>query len=339
MLSQTKLVGIFIFSIITLVSCEKESISDWKGLDYPNYFPPPNQAVIQNRKFTKQGFYLGKKLFYDPILSKDSTISCGSCHKQSGAFSDIGQNQSLGIRGQLGSRNTPALQNLVFQPTYFHDGGVFNIDLISLAPIENPLEMEESIHQIIEKMKRSKEYPTLFKSYFGTDEITSARILTAITQFQAMLISSNSKYDQYLQGKATLSNDEMEGKTLFQKKCSSCHSSELFSDFQFRNNGIVTKGNDSGRYRITLNESDKYKFKTPSLRNIVKSYPYMHDGSILTLEGVLEHYNSGVKSNTALDSTLKNGIPMTADEQRKIILFLHTLTDEEFLANKLFSNN
>jgi len=155
-----------------------------------------------------------------------------------------------------------------------------------------------------------------------------------------MLISSNSKYDQYIQGKVNLTNDELDGKILFQQKCSSCHSGELFSDFQFRNNGIdSTKNNDLGRYRITLNESDKFKFKTPSLRNIAKTYPYMHDGSILTLEDVLKHYNSGVKSNVALDSTLKNGIPMTSEEQRKIIRFLHTLTDEEFLQNKLFSNN
>lgn len=329
-----------IYGIVSfiLIGCTKEINTEWEGFVYPSHFSLPIQNVIQGRNFTKKGFYLGKRLFYDPILSKDSTISCGSCHNQSTAFSDLGHSLSKGINGQLGIRNAPALQNLIWQPSYFHDGGVLNIDMISLAPIENPLEMDENINQIIAKLNQHKEYPKLFEEVYGTKEINSAKILTSITQFQAMLISSNSRYDQYLEGKATLTTNETEGKKLFQNKCSQCHSGVQFSDFKFRNNGIdeiIEK--DLGRYRITIIETDKGKFKTPSLRNVEVTSPYMHNGKINTLEEVLEHYNSGIKNSETLDSTLKNGIKMTKLEQQNIILFLKTLTDYEFLKDQRFS--
>lgn len=327
-----------LISMMVVLSCSKEDAEEWEGLVYPTYFDEPIQTVVSGRKFTKEGFYLGKKLFYDPILSRDSTISCGSCHQQAGAFSHIAHDVSHGIDNKLGIRNAPALQNLLWQPAYFHDGGVVNIDLISLAPIENPLEMDENINNIILKLARHPDYPRLFEQFYGTKEISSAKILTAITQFQAMLISSKSRYDEYLLGKAALTTEEIDGKLLFEEKCSRCHSGTQFSDFQYRNNGLSAEfDKDFGRYRISILESDKGKFKTPSLRNIEKTAPYMHNGSLKSLEEVLEHYNSGVKASSTLDTSLRNGIAMSKEEQRKIILFLKSLTDPTYLTDKRFS--
>jgi cytochrome c peroxidase len=307
------------------------------NIELPSHFPQKIQS-FDNKSITKEGFYLGRKLFYDGILSRDSTISCGSCHQQGGAFSHIGHDVSHGIEDKLGTRNANPIQNLLWQSNCFWDGGVHNIELISLAPIDNPVEMDENISHIITKLKRHKEYPTLFKNAFGTDEINSVKILNAVAQFQATLISANSKYDQYLKGTSTLSSEELDGFNLFKEKCSSCHQGVLFSDFQFRNNGLSSNNNaDMGRYNITLNEEDKGKFKTPSLRNIEKSGPYMHNGVFRTLEAVLEHYNSGIQPNPSLAPSLKNKIPMTAEEQRKIIIFLKTLTDNEFLSKKDFA--
>ena len=330
--------NLFAIASFLMMGCTKDINTEWEGLVYPSHFSSPIQKVIDERDFTQEGFFLGKKLFYDPILSKDSAISCGSCHHQSAAFSDLGHSLSKGINGQLGIRNAPALQNLIWQPSYFHDGGVVNIDMISLAPIENPLEMDENINRIISKLNQHPEYPQLFERVFGTNEINSGRILTAITQFQAMLISANSRYDQFIEGQYALSAEELEGKILFENKCSICHSGVLFSDFEYRNNGISdTMDKDLGRYRISVIDSDKQKFKTPSLRNIEVTGPYMHNGQYTSIEDVLEHYNSGVKPSATLDENLKNGIKMTKLEQQKIIIFLKTLTDNDFLNDKRFS--
>ena len=327
---------ILLCSLVNMYSCKKEQETLF-NITIPEHFPQISQNFDQ-KTITKEGFYLGRKLFYDGILSRDSSISCGSCHQQGGAFSHIGHDVSHGIEDKLGKRNANPIQNLLWQSNYFWDGGVHNIELISLSPIENPVEMDENINHIITKLNRHKEFPTLFKNAFGTTEINSVKILNAIAQFQATLISANSKYDQYLKGTSSLSTDELEGLNLFKEKCSSCHQGVLFSDFQFRNNGINQNNTaDLGRYNITLNEADKGKFKTPSLRNIEKSGPYMHNGSFRTLEAVLEHYNSGIQPNPSLAPELKNKIPMTAEQQRKIIIFLKTLTDNEFLNKKDFS--
>ena len=148
---------LIVICILVFSSCSKQEVEDWEGLVYPSHFGNPVQEVIQGREFSKEGFYLGKKLFYDPILSRDSTISCSSCHQQAGAFSHIDHDRSHGIDNKLGIRNAPSLQNLLWQPTYFHDGGVVNIDMISLAPIENPVEMDDNIANILVKLNRHAE--------------------------------------------------------------------------------------------------------------------------------------------------------------------------------------
>jgi cytochrome c peroxidase len=317
-------------------SCQKEET--WVGPEIPSHFPEIAQKNMQNRKFTKAGFLLGKRLFFDPILSVDSTVSCGSCHQQAGAFSHIDHDLSHGVMDRLGKRNAPAIQNLLWNNTFFWDGGVQHIDLISLAPIENDVEMDETIQNVVLKLNRNPYYKQAFKNIYQIDEIKTMDIMAAITEFQAMLVSAKSPYDQFLKGTYSFTTAELEGKKLFEEKCVTCHSGVLQSDFIFRNNGFQLDNHlDKGRYEITLNPEDEGKFKTPSLRNVAITPPYMHNGSINTLEAVLEHYNSGIKQNPALDPKLKNGIPMHKDEQKAIIAFLKTLTDYQYITDIRFS--
>lgn len=334
----------FILALLIIISgCKKNETNntEFKGLVLPSHFP----AVVQNmggNVITKDGFELGRKLFYDPILSRDNTISCGSCHIQGSGFTHHGHDVSHGIDDKLGRRNALPIQNLLWQSSYFWDGGVHNIDMISLNPIENPVEMDEDPVNVLNKLRSHPQYPALFKKAFGTEDITTTRFLQAMTQFQAMLISANSKYDKYKRGETTLSANEMDGLNLFNQKCAQCHSGELFSDNSFRNNGITNDfTNDQGRYEISLISSDIGKYKVPSLRNVAKTAPYMHTGTLETLEEVLNHYTGSVKDAPSLDPLLKNGsqlgLSITSAEKQKIIAFLNTLTDEEFIRNPLFA--
>lgn len=328
-------------------ACKKDSsnASDntWLGLQFPKNFPAPHYSMNDN-PVTKEGFELGKKLFYDPILSRNNTISCGSCHIQTSAFTHHGHRVSHGIDDLLGKRNAPPIQNLLWQTSFFWDGGVHNLDMIALNPISNPVEMDEDLSNVLQKLKNHSEYPTLFKKAFGTDNIETRYFLQALSQFMGMLISANSKYDKYKRGEGvSLTTDEMQGLQLFETKCASCHKGELFSDFSFRNNGITNDFlYDKGRYEISALDSDIGKFKVPSLRNIEKTAPYMHTGNFTSLESVLDHYSSGVLYSPTLDTSLikgnsEYGISLTEIEKQKIILFLKTLTDEEFIRNPLFN--
>jgi len=310
----------------------------------PANFPKPIYDMTKN-PITQDGFALGKALFYDPILSRDGTISCGECHRQDFGFTHHGHDISHGIDNLKGIRNSLALQNLAWQPDFFWDGGVGDLDFVPIAPIENPVEMDEKTGNVLEKLRKTTTYPTMFKKAFGTDDITSQRFLKALSQFMLSLVSANSRYDKYVRNEGvSLTTDELAGMNLFKQKCSSCHAGELFSDNSFRNNGLTIQGEkDEGRFRITENVADKYKFKVPSLRNISATKPYMHDGRFFSLDAVLDHYAGGVQNTPNLDEKLKEnpqlGIPLSAQEKQQIIAFLQTLTDEEFLTNKRFSEN
>jgi len=229
---------------------------------------------------------------------------------------------------------------MAWEPFFFWDGGVFNLDLFSINPIQNHLEMDETIPNVIAKLKADAEYVKQFKAAFGTEDVTATRMYLALSQFMCMLVTNNSKYDQVLNGTASFTTQENAGKQLFEQKCASCHSGILFTDHAFKNNGLSLT-NDIGRGRITLNTNDDHCFKVPSLRNIAKTTPYMHDGRFSTLEQVLNHYASGVQNTPTLDTLLKQngqlGIPLTNDEKANIILFLNTLTDETFIKNPLFA--
>lgn len=330
--------------LFTQISCKKEGASfPFKGFENPSNFPKPTYDV-EKYPVTENGFFLGRKLFYEAMLSRDNTISCGSCHIQSAAFTHHGHDLSHGIDDKLGSRNAPPIQNLAWYTSFMWDGGVHNLDMQPIAPIENPVEMDESLYNVIEKLRKSKEYPALFNQAFGSPEISSARMLQAISQFMVMVKSSDSKYDKVIRKEgAVFSPDEAAGYKIFQGKCASCHKEPLFTDQTFRDNGIgIGPNNDKGRYDISLQESDKYKFKVPSLRNIMITAPYMHDGRLRTIDAVLTHYQKEVKATPNLDPLLKKpdgsrGIELSEMEVSQLKQFLHTLTDDSFIRNPDFA--
>lgn len=330
---------------VSLVSCKKdEPQQPFSGPFLPANFPPPAYDLSLN-PVTEAGFALGKKLFYDPVLSRDSTIACADCHISYAAFSHPDHPTSHGIDGLFGRRNALPVQNMLWETGFFWDGGVPNLDLVPLNAIQSPVEMDENPAHVLAKLRATSHYPALFKQAFGSDEITTARFLQALSQFMAMLVSANSPYDRYVRNEpgAILTAEELEGLDIFKRKCSSCHATDLFTDQSFRNNGIINDFTlDKGRNEVSALPDDIGKFRVPSLRNVASTAPYMHNGKFKTLESVLDHYAGGVKDSPALDPLLRQadgnlGIPLNADEKTKIIAFLKTLTDEEFLRNNLFA--
>lgn len=324
--------SIFLLGFINEYSISKKDVE----LKIPKGFPKPNYDFTENQ-LTPDKFELGRKLFYDPILSKDSSTSCESCHQRVAAFAHIDHALSHGINSKIGTRNVPALQNMIWRDTYMWDGGVNNLEVQPLNPITSPIEMNETLPNIISKLKANKGYSSLFKKIYKDTVINSERILKTLAQFTGLMISANSRYDKYLSGKDTFSVQEKNGLETFRAKCASCHKEPFFTDNSYRNNGILpdTSLNDIGRGKITNLDLDNYKFKVPSLRNIEMTFPYMHDGRYKKLKDVLNHYSSS-NHNTTVDSEIKKIGELSDKERKDIIAFLLTLTDKEFLNDKRF---
>jgi cytochrome c peroxidase len=318
--------------------------SDGELFTAPSNFPKTTYNFSTN-PLTEEGVALGKTLFYDAMLSQDNSLSCGSCHQQSAGFVQFDHALSHGVNDHFTKRNSMPLSNLAWNSSFGWDGGVHELNLFAVSPITNPLEMAETMPNVLQKIRNSSTYPKMFKAAFGSEIVTTERFLKALTQFMVTMVSANSKYDKYMRMEGIeLTETELQGKEIFKQKCASCHSGELFSDYSFRNNGLKQSHNpDLGRFDITQEETDKFKFKVPSLRNLSYTAPYMHDGRLQTLEQVLEHYNSKVENSPTLDPILKQsgqlGIPLSANEKTKIPAFLKTLDDEDFIKNPKFSEN
>lgn len=303
----------------------------------------PQIVIPTNNTLTVEGIALGKKLFYDPMLSLDNTQSCGSCHNQKFAFTDSTLQFSKGITGEIGTRNSMPIMNLAWEKKFFWDGGAATLEDQVIGPIENPIEMHETLPNVLRKLNNHAEYPRLFKRAFGTDSITTQLLMKAVAQFERTLISANSKYDKYIRGEANLTLDELKGKELFEDQtkgdCFHCHSmGSTFTDFKFRNNGLDSIFKDAGRSRVTLSPLDLGKFKTPTLRNIELTAPYMHDGRFTNLEQVIDHYNTNFVQSPTLEADIalaKRG-RLNEVEKQQIIAFLKTLTDYEFINNPNF---
>lgn len=307
----------------------------------PSNFPEPTYTFYNNA-VTEEGFKLGRKIFFDPILSIDGSISCSSCHNQTFAFADLPQHPfSVGIDGLVGTRNAPALANLAFMKEFFWDGGVTHLDFVPINAIESPVEMGEEIIAVVAKIKNDSEYPALFEAAFNTTEINMPLLMDALAQYMLLMVSNNSKYDAYLKGEETLTTKELKGLQLFDQKCESCHSGILFTNQDYFNNGIDSVFSDSGRATISANSLDIGKFKVPTLRNISLTAPYMHNAKFNTLKEVLDHYDHGVLASSTLASSLIQangdlGIPLSIEEKEAILAFLETLTDYELLNNSIF---
>ncbi len=318
----------------------------------PAHFPEPVYDFSLN-PLTREGVELGRHLFYDGLLSRTNIIGCGTCHQQQAAFTHHGHELSHGVDDRLGTRNAPAVQNMAWQRSFFWDGGVHDLDFVPIAPIENPVEMDERLSNVLEKLrntphpdaKKPIDYPRMYRAAFGDSEITTARTMKALSQFMLTMVSATSRYDYYKMGDANaLGALEKQGMVLFQQHCASCHTGELFSDFSYRNNGLSPlKIQDKGRFEVTGQEDDQYKFKVPSLRNAGLTAPYMHDGRYYSLEAVLDHYTDNVRPSATLDPLLvqadgTTGLPLTAGDKQALIAFLHTLSDEQFIRDTRLSD-
>jgi cytochrome c peroxidase len=303
----------------------------------PAHFPEPHYDFSKN-SLNPEIIELGKKLFYDPILSKDSTISCASCHSPFNAFAHTDHDLSHGIRDQIGFRNAPALFNLAWHSNFMWDGAVNHLDMQALAPISSHTEMDENISNICQKLSRSDNYQKLFNKAFGDSSISGERVLKALSQFQLCLVSAESKYDSVIRNQSIFTAQEKKGYALFLEHCNICHTEPLFSNFKFSDNGLPldTTLNDFGRMKVTQNKADSLKFKIPSLRNLQYSYPYMHDGRFKKLSEVLNHYVKGIENRPGLAIELENRIPLSSTEKVDLIAFLLTLNDKNFVFNKEF---
>ena len=298
----------------------------------PLNFPAPTYNFEEN-PLDSNKIEIGRALFYDPILSKDNTISCSSCHSPFNAFAHTDHDLSHGINDSIGTRNAPALFNLAWQSSFMWDGAINHLDMQALAPINHEGEMAETTKNVVKKLNESSIYPTLFETAFGTKKITGELMLKALTQFQLTLISANSKYDQVKKGKQKFTSQEQNGYELFKSNCNSCHQEPLFSSYQFANNGLPIDPTlkDYGKGQVTKKSTDSLLFKIPSLRNISYSFPYMHDGRFKKLKEVINHYTEGIKDNPTLSEELKKEIIFTSNEKVDLIAFLKTLDDKKFV--------
>ncbi|MBL7815024.1 MAG: c-type cytochrome [Saprospiraceae bacterium] len=303
----------------------------------PQGFPKPVYDFTKN-PLTIEKVELGRRLFYEPLLSRDGTISCASCHLSYTGFTHIDHSLSHGIDNRIGTRNSLALVNLAWNKTFMWDGAVNHLDMQALAPLSSRDEMDENMAHVVQKLQQSNRYPRFFQQAFGDSSVTGERILKVISQFMLTLVSANAKYDKVMRNEASFNEYEAKGYELFKKHCASCHTEPLFTHSGFENNGLKPDSilNDKGRMTITGRKEDSLLFKVPTLRNIEVTYPYMHDGRLPNLQMVLYHYTEGVYQSSTLAKQLRLKMPLSEEDKVNIIAFLHTLTDETFLRNPKF---
>jgi len=306
-------------------------------------FPEP--ALPPDNPLSKEKVALGRRLFSETALSRDSSISCASCHVSGAALSDPRQ-FSIGVDGRTGNRNGMPLFNLAWKREFFWDGRAPSLRAQALMPVEDHREMDEKLDRVAQKLSAIEGYSAAFHAAFGDSEITPARLGLALETFLLTLTSYDSKFDKAQRGELELSADEQRGFELFMMEreprlgtmggdCFHCHGGPLFTDHQFRNNGLAISEKDLGRFNVTKVGIDRGAFVTPSLRNIALTPPYMHDGRFATLEEVLDHYSDGVLRTESLDPNLAKhpagGLHLTAEDKKALIAFLRTLTDDRFV--------
>lgn len=323
------------------LTCQSEEASPLDETPYewevPAGFPAPVDS--EENPTTLAKVELGKQLFYDPILSRDSSVSCNSCHKQELAFADD-RPISPGVEGRLGLRNAPTLANVAYVTRFNKDGGVPKLDMQAGVPIEDENEMDMLMRIAAERLNAVPAYQEAFQRAFArpADAFTITRALAA---FQRTFISGDSRFDQYeYQGESTALNEaELRGRALFfsdRTQCSSCHSSFNFTNNEFINNGLyLDYGDDPGRQRVTISTDDEGKFRVPTLRNVGLTAPYMHDGSLADLAAVIDHYNQGGQGHPLQDARIQP-LNLSDTEKNDLIAFLHSLTDASFLSNPAY---
>ena len=345
---------IFLLAIFLLMQCTSKEATVYTPVPYNLEIPIlfANKLIAPviptNNPLTEEGVALGKKLFFDKKLSGNNTQSCATCHSPQKSFTNNRQ-FSEGIDGLLGTRNSMPLFNLAwnFDERFAWDGKELSLERQALEPVKNPIEMHANWEVVAEKLQASPEYPDLFLQAFGTSIIDSILITRAIAQFERILISGNSKFDQYLRGETTLTPQEQNGFTVFMDEakgdCFHCHGSDnnpLWTDNKFHNNGLDSAFSDLGLGAVTGDTNDNGKFKSPSIRNLKFTAPYMHDGRFTTLEGVIQHYSEGLQPSATIDPLMKKvsqgGVGLSTQEKVNLKAFLLSLSDPDFVNNPAF---
>ncbi|QNJ97336.1 cytochrome-c peroxidase [Constantimarinum furrinae] len=350
---------LYILITCLLISCKKDDESGDDGymatpleLQVPPLFEdkllPP--VIPADNPQTVEGVALGRKLFFDPILSADNTMACASCHSPSSGFSDSRQ-FSIGIDGIAGRRNSMPLFNLAWNYTenFFWDGRAVTLENQALEPVEDPIEMHNTWPEAVASIQADTEYPELFQDAFGTTTVDRTLVTKAIAQFVRTLISANSKFDRYTMGTAQLTPSELNGLNVFMDEnrgdCFHCHgnpNSPLWTDNIFHNNGLDESFTDRGRGEVTGDPREFGTFKSPSLRNLAYTAPYMHDGRFETLEEVINHYSEGLVYSSTIDPLMKKvdqgGVQLSEQDKADLKAFLLTLSDPSFISNPAFQN-
>ncbi|MEE2700401.1 MAG: cytochrome c peroxidase [Bacteroidota bacterium] len=326
-------------------SCNHDTLIPYENTPYTILIPEgfPDMDIPDNNPMTVEGVELGKKLFHDPILSRDGSQSCASCHLQASSFSDPNR-FSTGIDGVQGSRNASAIINLGWMNSFNWDGSASTLEEQGFEPVINPIEMNNTWHNVENTLNADATYKELFRKAFNIQKIDSTHVVMAIAQFERTLISANSRYDKYLRQELQLTPSELNGFVIFNTEtgdCFHCHGPHKFMDNSFHNNALdIEPFLDIGLAKVTGVHSDNGKFKTPTLRNIEFSAPYMHDGRFATLEEVVEHYNSGGHFSSTVDPLMKKlgvGLQLTNQQKQDLITFLKALSDTEFINNPDFT--
>ncbi len=345
---------IFLLSFFLLMNCASEEVELYKPIPYilkvPKLFTdkliPP--VIPANNLLSEEGVLLGKKLFFDKILSANGTQSCSSCHSPTNAFTDNLQ-FSEGIDGNSGTRNSMPLFNLAwnFDERFAWDGKEYGLENQALEPVSNPIELHNNWQNVAQKLQDHSEYPTLFFEAFGVSTIDSTSVTKAIAQFERTIISGNSKFDKFLNGNTTLTSEEKNGFNVFMDEakgdCFHCHGNNnnpLWTDNKFHNNGLDSNFSDLGLGAVTGDPADNGKFKSPSIRNLAFTAPFMHDGRFTTLEEVINHYSEGLKPSLTIDPLMKKvnqgGVNLSKKDKADLKSFLLSLSDFDFINNAAY---
>ncbi|GAA0871577.1 cytochrome c peroxidase [Gangjinia marincola] len=348
------ILGILFF--LCLCSCSSEREEQYKPIpvtiELPTTFqsllPPP--VIPQENPLTQEGITLGRKLFFDPILSRDNTLACADCHSPQNAFSDS-KRFSDGLDEEKGIRNSMPLMNLAWNISnrFNWDGSAVTLEEQIFEPVTNPIEMDHTWEAVENELNADDEYPQLFEQAFAINRIDSTAVSKAIAQFIRTLVSGDSRFDQYLREEVELTPQELSGLEIFMNEekgdCFHCHgnpNNPLWTDNQFHNNGLDEAFDDLGLGGITGDPSQFGLFKSPSLRNLAYTAPYMHDGRFETLEEVIDHYSEGLQFSETIDPLMKSiaqgGVQLTPQQKEDLKAFLLSLTDEGFVSNPSYQN-
>ncbi len=353
---------VFLAAFFLLVACNKDDDNTKVPVTIDEtpyvleYGALPAPDLPADNPLTVQGVQLGRMLFYEKMLSKDGSQACADCHRQLDGFSDTTR-FSIGVEKLPGKRQAMPVFNMAWHTNeFFWDGRAHLLRDQALKPIQDPLEMNETLDNVVAKLSATETYRDQFTRAFGSEEITPEKMALAMEQFMLSIVSYESKYDRYLAGIETLTESEERGRLLFETEynpffpdqsgadCAHCHGGANFENDLYMNNGLDTEAEitDIGRENVTEDPNDRAKFKVPSLRNVAVTPPYMHDGRFQTLEEVVNHYNEGIKESSTTDITLLNtkdtGLFLTEQDKEDLINFLKTLTDNTFLNNEEYKS-